>query len=236
MSPRVLVTGASRGVGRAVAERILADGQSLLGVYRTSAVAAQELRSMAPDRCEVLAADLFTDEGRASVLGGLAARSLHGAVLSAGVAEHAPFAAADVRGQIDADLVAPLLLVQGLLAADALVPGASIVFVGSNLGHRGLAHAAPYSAAKAGLEGAVRSLARELGPAGIRVNAVAPGLLRTDMTAHRGEDALATYAREVPLRRVGEASDVSGVIAFLLGADAGYMTGQVLDVDGGWGC
>ena len=69
-----------------------------------------------------------------------------------------------------------------------------------------------------------------------RVNAVAPGLMRTDMTRDAGDAGYAAYAREVPLGRVGEAADVAGLVAFLLSDKAAYISGQIVDVDGGWGC
>jgi 3-oxoacyl-[acyl-carrier protein] reductase len=132
-------------------------------------------------------------------------------------------------------LQAPLVLLRALLLEERLAPGASVVVITSNLAHRGAYDRVAYSASKAGLEGAVRSLARELGPRGIRVNAVAPGLLDTDMTHEVGPDGFESYAQEVPLGRVGLASDISPLVAFLLGPGSDYITGQVIDVDGGWG-
>ena len=138
--------------------------------------------------------------------------------------------------QLEEDLGAPLRLCRALLREGRLAAGSSLVFVGSNAARRGLAGMVAYSAAKAGLEGATRALARELGPQGIRVNAVAPGVIRTDMTRDFGDAGYAAYAAEVPLGRVGEAEDVAPAVEFLLGDGARYITGQVLDIDGGWAC
>ena len=132
-------------------------------------------------------------------------------------------------------LAAPLKLLRALLRAEALRPNASLVFVSSNLARHGLENKVAYAAAKVGIEGAVRALAVELGPTGMRVNAVAPGLLRTDMTAAAGEAGYQGYASEVPLGRVGEADDIAPAIAFLLGHGAAYISGQILDIDGAWG-
>jgi 3-oxoacyl-[acyl-carrier protein] reductase len=136
--------------------------------------------------------------------------------------------------QLHTNLHAPLLLLRGLLRERSLLSPASVVVVTSNLARRGIPDMVAYSAAKAGLEGAVRALAHELGPRGIRVNAVAPGLLRTSMSSSVGEKGYSDYAETVPLRRVGEPLDVTPLIGFLLGEGARYITGQVIDVDGGW--
>jgi 3-oxoacyl-[acyl-carrier protein] reductase len=231
----VLVTGTSRGLGLAIARERVEQGKSVIAVQRSASVDE-------PGITRVLA-DLGTNVGIARVVESCA--SLSGVVFNAGIMIASEFESVAEQGDEDPieallrlDLAAPLKLLRALLRADVLLPGASVVFVGSNLARRGLAGKVAYAAAKAGIEGAVRSLAKELGPAPrhMRVNAVAPGLLRTDMTAAIGDEGLAAYAREVPLGRVGEPSDVASVIAFLLGDAARYVSGQVIDVDGGWAC
>ncbi len=244
MSRPVLVTGASRGVGRAVCQLLTTLGHPVLGVYRARDDAARSLTEQVPHgQLRMHRADLadpaqvhgiVSDVGASiDVLGGL--------VLCAGVSHHGALDARDppdgdpLIEQLRVNLEAPLRLLRALLRGGVLTQGSSVVVVGSNLARRGVAGRAIYAATKAGLEGAVRSLAHELGPRGIRINAVAPGLLRTDMTADLGEAGYAEVARETPLGRVGEPMDIAPVVAFLLDAASGHVTGQTLDVDGGWG-
>ena len=231
----VLVTGATRGIGRAIAGRLVAGGRRVIGVYRRDEAAARAAQdALGAGFCGVRV------DGLAAALAG--AGTLAGVVFNAGVVLRGAFTELEVAGvdpvtaQLEEDLGAPLRLCRALLREGRLAAGSSLVFVGSNAARRGLAGMVAYSAAKAGLEGATRALARELGPQGIRVNAVAPGVIRTDMTRDFGDAGYAAYAAEVPLGRVGEAEDVAPAVEFLLGDGARYITGQVLDIDGGWAC
>ena len=111
--------------------------------------------------------------------------------------------------------------------------GPSVVVVSSVVASRGSPGLAVYAATKAGLEGFARSLARELGPRGIRVNAVAPGFLETDLSSSLSEANRARIVRRTPLGRLGVPADVVGAIEFLTGPMAAFITGQVVTVDGG---
>lgn len=259
-SPRanpVLLTGASRGIGAAITRELVAHGTPVWGIHRQPSADAVTLAR----RCgETLRLDRFDLDDPAAIAALVAecapsprknveARLLSGVVLNAGVASRVPFIGGRLSDDRDpiavhvhADLVAPLQLLRALLEARCLAPGAAIVLVTSNLARRGLPGKVAYAVAKAGLEAAVRGLAHELGPLGHRINAVAPGLLRTDMTTTLapGQSAadlaagFAAYAETVPLRRVGTPEDIAPVVRFLLSSDSRYVTGATLDVDGGW--
>ncbi len=240
MSP-ILVTGATRGIGRAVARTVVASGGHVVGLYRQSDADAAELQRDLGAAFTAHKLDLGEREAVSEFVDGVEDR-FAGVVFNAGLAIRGRFDEADPGGpdpllaQLDLDLAAPLLLCRALVRGGKLQPDASLVFISSNLARRGLVGKVAYGAAKAGIEGAVRGLARELGPRGVRVNAVAPGLLRTDMTSDVDEEGWAAYAREVPLGRAGAPEDVSPVVGFLLSDAARYVTGTVIDVDGGWGC
>ena len=112
----------------------------------------------------------------------------------------------------------------------------TIINISSIVGLRGFKGTAVYGATKAALDGFTRSLARELGSKGIRVNSIAPGFMDTDMTKNMTERKKAQIIRRTPLGRLGRVEDVTGIVKFLLSSEAGFITGQSFVVDGGLTC
>lgn len=237
----VWITGAGRGLGQAIAVRMAAPG-SRLGLTARSlqdlADLASELAPSGAD-CLVLPADV-TDSaalrGAAHELAG--DRGIDVVVANAGVspvlAHLDRVAEGDWRHVLDVNLGGAFATVQAALPH--LRPGAVVVLVSSVHGARGAAGLAPYSASKAGLEGLTRSLALELAERNIRVAAVAPGYVETDMTAGlRGHEALRERLLDrIPLRRFAHPDEIAGTVQFIASEDASYLTGTVVHADGGW--
>jgi 3-oxoacyl-[acyl-carrier protein] reductase len=142
---------------------------------------------------------------------------------------------ADFTSVIDANLTASYRVVKRAAKDMLRARKGRIVLMSSVVGMLGSAGQANYAAAKAGLVGLARSLARELGSRGITVNVVAPGVVATDMTAELGEKRLAELTAAVPLGRMATADEIAGVVAFLASPDAAYISGAVIPVDGGLG-
>ncbi len=231
MSRVVLVTGGSRGIGLATARRFAALGDQVAVTYNSSPP-PDDLFGVKCDVTstgEVDAAFAAVEEkfGPVEVL-----------VSNAGITRDMlvlRMTESDFEAVIDANLTAAYRVAkratQGMLRARR----GRIIFVGSVVGLLGSAGQSNYAAAKAGLVGLSRSLARELGSRSITVNVVAPGPVATDMTAALSEDRLKVLTDTVPLGRMAEPEEIAGVIAFLASTDAAYITGAVIPVDGGLG-
>lgn len=236
----VLVTGASRGIGRAIAQRLAADGFAVVVHCRSRLAEAEETAahiSANGGTARVLQFDVG-DRGhvREVLEADIAAHgAYYGVVLNAGLTRDGAFPAlsdddwdAVLRTNLDGfyNVLHPLILPMIRLRSGGRIIAVSSV--SGLIGNRGQVN---YSAAKAGLIGAVKALAVELGKRGITVNALAPGLIDTDMI--EAHVPVAEITKMIPLARAGTAAEVAHAVRFLMSAEAGYITRQVLAVNGG---
>jgi 3-oxoacyl-[acyl-carrier protein] reductase len=222
---RALVTGASRGLGAAIAARLAELGAIVVRSSRTGEEDGSIAADLSlPEHCARLAAAAGA-EGAVDILVNNAGDFRSGPVESIDFAE--------ARRLFDLNFWAPLQLVQALLPAFPAAGGA-IVNISSLNTSTAQAEATIYSASKAALEMATRCLARELAPRNIRVNAVAPGPVPTRLLADAVDSIAFDYMLpHIPLGRLGSEADVAGAVAWLAGDGAGWVTGQVIRVDGG---
>jgi len=231
MSRVVLVTGGSRGIGLATAQRFAALGDKVAVTYNTRAPSGDFVAV----QCDVTKAadvDRAFDEveqrlGPVEVLVSNAGITKDGLLLRMKESDFADVIDANLTGAYRVTKRAT----QGMLRARK----GRIILVSSVVGLLGQAGQANYAASKAGLVGFARSLARELGSRSITVNVVAPGPVDTDMTRALGDEKLAAFAALVPLGRIATVDEIAGVITFLASPEAAYITGAVIPVDGGLG-
>lgn len=243
ITPAAIVTGASRGIGAAIAERLAADGFNLVIVYRSGKEAAEAVKA----RCEAIrpgisvlavSGDVSTEDGckaifeaaknafgRVDVLVNNAGQTKDGLAMRMSLTQFSEV--------IDINLTSAFMLSKLCLSLMTRQRKGRIINMSSVAGVYGNAGQVNYSASKAGLIGLTKSLAKEMGSRNITVNAVAPGFIETDMTASLSDDLKTAAVERIPLGRIGAASDVASVVAFLASDDASYVTGQVIEVSGG---
>ena len=242
MSGTAFVTGGSRGIGRAVVRRLAAEGYAVgidyLQARQAAETLAEEIRS-AGGKALAVQADV-SDRGAITA----AIRAVEEAfgpvtclVNNAGIAEQHQFQDIDEafwRRIFAVNVDGAYHAIQAVLPGMIYRKAGTIVNVSSIWGQRGASCEVAYSATKAAVIGLTRSLAMELAPSGIRVNCVAPGVIRTDMVQVLGEETLADLAAETPVGRLGTPEDIANAVAFLADERSAFITGQVITADGGF--
>ncbi|MBL6751465.1 MAG: 3-oxoacyl-ACP reductase FabG [Nevskia sp.] len=237
-NPVALVTGASRGIGKAIAARLARDGARVIGTATTAdgarAIGAELEASGGAGRvldvrdaaaAEALVADIAKSFGPVAIL-----------VNNAGVTRDTLLLRMkdeDWAQVLDTDLSAVFRLSRAVLPGMMKARYGRIVSIGSVVGSMGNPGQANYAAAKAGLVGFSKAMAREIGSRNITVNVVAPGFIETDMTRDLKEETRAAMVQQMAIKRLGAAEDIAAAVAFLASLEAGYITGETLHVNGG---
>jgi len=231
MSRVVLITGGSRGIGLACAQRFTALGDKVAVTYNSSPPPPEffGVKCDVTSASDVDAAFTAVEEhfGPVEIL-----------VANAGITKDTlllRMSEDDFASVINANLTGAYRVTKRAAQQMLRARKGRIILMSSVVGLLGSAGQANYAASKAGLVGFARSLARELGSRSITVNVVAPGPVATDMIAALGQDRLAQLTEVVPLGRMADPDEIAGVVAFLAGDDAAYITGAVIPVDGGLG-
>jgi len=236
----VLITGGTRGIGRAMVEEFAAAGYTVAFTYAASTEAAAALAARVDeqggtalpfhadvrdfDRTQEVVDEIRTDIGPIDVL-----------INNAGIRRDRPLASMDPavwREVIETNLGGTFNYAR-LCIGEMLRTGGAIVNVSSVSGRTGVAGQVNYSASKAGIIGFTRALAREVARFGVRVNAIAPGYIETNMTASMEEPARKKLLAQVPMGKAGQPRDVARLALYLASDDASYITGQVFTMDGG---
>ena len=229
-----LVTGASRGIGRAIAEELARAGASVVVGYRSGKDEAEELAAAIGGRAiqaDVSNADeakrLVDEAGDVDVLVNNAGLTRDGLL--------APMSDDDWRTVIETNLSSVFYTCRAVTRPMMKKRSGSIVNISSIVGVHGNWGQTNYGASKAGIIGFTKSLARELGSRNIRANVVAPGYVKTALTEVLPDEATASMVQQTPLGRVADPEEIAGAVRFLASADASFITGDVLLVDGGLG-
>jgi len=227
----VLVTGGNRGIGLAIARTFQELGDRVVITHR-SGIAPDGLDGVVMDVTDHVSVETAFKEieskyGTVDVLVANAGITKDG--LSLRMSE------SDFQSVVDTNLTGSFRVTQKVLSGMMKKRSGRVIFIGSVVGLLGSAGQVNYSATKSALVGMARSLAREYGSRGITFNVIAPGFVETDMTAVLADELKEKYEAQIPLARFASPSEVAKVVHFIASADAGYITGAVIPVDGGLG-
>ncbi|WAT02886.1 3-oxoacyl-ACP reductase FabG [Rouxiella chamberiensis] len=232
-----LVTGASRGIGRAIAEKLVAGGARVIGTA-TSEKGAEDISAYLGENGKGIALNVTDSSSIEQLLTTIRAEfgEIDILVNNAGITrDNLLMRMKDDEWQdiLDTNLTSVFKLSKAVMRAMMKKRFGRIITIGSVVGTMGNAGQANYAAAKAGLIGFSKSLAREVASRGITVNVVAPGFIETDMTRALTDDQRAGILSSVPANRLGDAKEIASAVAFLASDEASYITGETLHVNGG---
>lgn len=234
---RVLISGGSRGIGRALVEAFCAQGDKVAFIYRTRRSEAESLANATG--AHAICADIRNpDEARRAVaqaeasLGGAAEVLVNNAGIAL-IAQMQDVTDEQWRDLVDTNLSGAFYLSRAVITPMISAHNGRIIHIGSMWGKTGASCEVAYSATKAAIRGLTMAMAKELGPSGITVNCVEPGVIQTEMNATLDADTLRALAEETPVSRLGTPEDVAHAVVFLASDQASFITGQILGVDGG---
>lgn len=235
----IFITGGSRGIGAAIVKQCAQAGARVAFTYSSAEAQAQAVLSSLPGEGHLTFKMNVTVKEEVDAISAKVIEAfgdIHGVVNNAGITKDQLLLRMkdeDFDAVLKANLYGTFYVSKAFAKNLLKTRNASVVNISSVIGSSGNAGQSNYAASKAGLEGFTRSLALELASRNIRINAVAPGYIKSDMTDALGEDQLKFFSEKIPLGRAGEPSEVAQTVAFLLSDASSYITGQTLHVNGG---
>lgn len=236
----VIVSGGSRGLGLGICTALLAAGYKVSTFSRSTTPAIAELAAENPGLW-FAEADIIDSENLSRFFQGAVERHgpPYGLVNNAAIVQDGLLATLpeiEIERMIACNLTGALRLSRLAIRAMLAAKDGSIINISSIIGTRGYNGLVVYSATKAGMDGMTRSLAREVGRLGINVNSIAPGYIRTDLSAGLSPGQLSQIVNRTPMRRLAEVEDITPLVLFLLSQEAAFITGQTILIDGGISC
>ncbi len=236
----VLVTGASRGIGREIAYTLAKEGHTVIANYNKSIDMANSLKEIANKEnlnLEIYQADVSQRKEVSNMINYILNKykKIDVLVNNAGIDQEKVFQ--DITDEdwnkiINVNLYSVFCVSQEVVPSMIHNKNGCIINISSIYGLTGGSCAALYSATKAGIDGITKSLAKELGPSNIRVNSIAPGYIDTDMNKHYSIETVENIKNEIPLNKIGKSHSIANCVKWLIDDD--YTTGQIISVDGGW--
>lgn len=240
---RILVTGATRGIGKAIAESLAEQGAHVVFNFREGKEAiaeemVQNLKSLGAQNSTPVMFDVTNHGQIKSALDSFAKEHgvIEGLVNNAGISRDQlvlRMKEEDVTATLDTNLKGSIMVAQTLSRGFLKAQNASVVNISSIVGLMGNAGQIAYAASKAGMVGLTKSLAKELGSKNVRCNAICPGFIDTDMTGALKEETKEGYLTGIPMKRFGTTQEVANLVNFLLSNASSYITGETIKIDGG---